>query len=186
MHTGIEFDGVLEISPFVKVEGMLSLGNYEYGGDVKADVFDSSQQLIGSSTIYLDGVKVGDAAQTTSRLNLVVTPSDLFKFNISMFNASDLYSDFNPEDFTDEEDEAMQLPAYELFDFGASYKLDIAGETIFLRANINNIFDNYYFAESKNNYVAGPGDSTYLGVNTRNRVFPGWGRTWNVGFTYRF
>jgi hypothetical protein len=79
---------------------MLSIGNYEYGGDVKADVFDSSQQLIGSSTIYLDGVKVGDAAQTTSRLNLVVTPSDLFKFNISMFNASDLYSDFNPEDFT--------------------------------------------------------------------------------------
>ena len=186
VHTGIEFDGVLEISPFVKVEGMLTLGNYEYGGDVKADVFDSSQQLIGSSTIYLDGVKVGDAAQTTSRLNLVVTPSDLFKFNISMFNASDLYSDFNPEDFTDEEDQAMQLPAYELFDFGASYKLDIAGETIFLRANINNIFDNYYFAESKNNYIAGPGDSTYLGVNTRNRVFPGWGRTWNVGFTYRF
>ena len=33
-------------------------------------------------------------------LNLVVTPSDLFKFNISMFNASDLYADFNVEDFT--------------------------------------------------------------------------------------
>ncbi|MGB0633839.1 MAG: TonB-dependent receptor domain-containing protein, partial [Flavobacteriaceae bacterium] len=186
IHTGIEFDGVLEISPFVKVEGMLSLGNYEYGSDVTADVFNSSQQLLGSATLYLDGVKVGDAAQTTSRVNLVVTPSDLFKFNISMFNASDLYSDFNPEDFSDPTDEAMMLPAYELFDFGMSYKLNIGEETVFLRANVNNIFDNYYFAESKNNYLAGPGDSTYLGVNTRNRVFPGWGRTWNVGFTYRF
>jgi len=165
---------------------MLSLGNYEYGGDVTADVFDSSQQLIGSATLYLDGVKVGDAAQTTSRLNLVVTPTDAFKFNISMFNAADLYSDFNPEDFSDPTDEAMKLPAYELFDFGMSYKLNIGEETVFLRANVNNIFDNYYFAESKNNYLAGPGDSTYLGVNTRNRVFPGWGRTWNVGFTYRF
>ena len=65
-------------------------------------------------------------------------------------------------------------------------KLNISGETIYLRANINNIFDNFYFAESKNNYLAGPDDSTYLGVNTRNKVFPGWGRTWNVGFTYRF
>ena len=62
---GIEFDGVYEISPFVKVEGMLSLGNYEYGGDVTADVFDSSRNLIGSGTIYLDGVNVGDAAQKT-------------------------------------------------------------------------------------------------------------------------
>jgi outer membrane cobalamin receptor len=186
VHTGIEFDGVYEISPFVKVEGMLSLGNYEYGGDVTADVFDSSNTLLGSSVIYLDGVKVGDAAQTTSRVNLIVTPSDLFKFNISMFNASDLYADFNVEDFTSPEDEAMMLPSYDLFDFGASYKLDIAGETIYLRANINNIFDNYYFAESATNYEAGPGDSTYLGVNTRNKVFPGWGRTWNVGFTYRF
>ena len=186
VHTGIEFDGVYEISPFVKVEGMLTLGNYEYGGDVTADVFDSSNTLLGSSVIYLDGVKVGDAAQTTSRVNLIVTPSDLFKFNISMFNASDLYADFNVEDFTSPEDEAMMLPSYDLFDFGASYKLDIAGETIYLRANINNIFDNYYFAESATNYEAGPGDSTYLGVNTRNKVFPGWGRTWNVGFTYRF
>jgi outer membrane cobalamin receptor len=186
VHTGIEFDGVYEISPFVKVEGMLTLGNYEYGGDVTADVFDSSNTLLGSSVIYLDGVKVGDAAQTTSRVNLIVTPSDLFKFNISMFNASDLYADFNVEDFTSPEDEAMMLPSYDLFDFGASYKLDIAGETVYLRANINNIFDNYYFAESATNYEAGPGDSTYLGVNTRNKVFPGWGRTWNVGFTYRF
>ena len=81
---------------------MLSLGNYRYGSDVTASVFDSSQNLIGNSTIYLDGVKVGDAAQTTSRINLVVTPTDLFKFNLSMFSASDLYSDFNPEDFTDQ------------------------------------------------------------------------------------
>ena len=186
IHTGIEFDGVYEISPFVKVEGMLSLGNYEYGSDVTADVFNTSRELIGSSTVYLDGVKVGDAAQTTSRINLVVSPSDLFKFNVSMFSASNLFANFNPEDFTDSEDVAMQLPAYELFDFGASYKLNIAGETIFLRANINNLFDNFYFAESSDNRVAGPGDSTYLGVDTRNRVFPGWGRTWNVGFTYRF
>ena len=25
-----------------------------------------------------------------------------------------------------------------------------------------------------------------LEVNVDNKVFPGWGRTWNLGFTYQF
>ena len=186
VHTGIEFDGTVELSPFVKVEGMLSLGNYEYGGDVTADVFDSSRTKIGTSTVYLDGVKVGDAAQTTSRLNLIVNPTDLFKFNVSMFSAGNLFANFNPEDFDTDGDMAMQLPSYELFDFGASYNLSIAGEQIYLRMNVNNIFDNHYIAESSTNIMANAGDPTYLGVHTGNRAFPGWGRTWNLGFTYRF
>ena len=38
---------------------------------ILVDTFLGSSELI-----YLDGVKVGDAAQTTSRVNLIVTPSD--------------------------------------------------------------------------------------------------------------
>ena len=41
-------------------------------------------------------------------------------------------------------------------------------------------------AESSTNIMANPGDPTFLGVNTGNRAFPGWGRSWNLGFTYRF
>ena len=186
VHSGVEFDGVYEISPFVELEGMLSLGNYEYAGNVTADVFDSSRTKVGTSTVYLDGVKVGDAAQTTSRLNLKVSPSDLFKFNLSIFSASNLFANFNPEDFDSEGDMAMKLPAYELFDFGTSYNLSIAGKKVYLRLNVNNIFDTHYLAESSTNYLTNPGDPTYLGVNSNNRVFPGWGRTWNLGFTYRF
>lgn len=186
VHSGVEFDGVYEISPFVELEGMLSLGNYEYGSDVTADVFDNQRVKVGTTTLFLDGVKVGDAAQTTSRLNLKVSPSDLFKFNLSIFSASNLFANFNPEDFDSEGDMAMKLPAYELFDFGTSYNLSIAGKKVYLRLNVNNIFDTHYLAESSTNYLTNPGDPTYLGVNSNNRVFPGWGRTWNLGFTYRF
>tara|TARA_B100001057_G_scaffold305761_1_gene305921 strand:- start:8405 stop:9070 length:666 start_codon:yes stop_codon:yes gene_type:complete len=186
IHSGFEFDGEIQLSPFVTVQGMLSIGNYVYGSDVVADVFDSSRAKIGTSTLYLDKVKVGDAAQTTSRLNLKVSPTDLFGFNISMFSASELYANFNPEDFDTKGDSAMMIPAYELFDFGASYKLSIAKENIYVRLNVNNIFDNHYISESSTNIVAGPDDPTYLGVHTSNRAFPGWGRSWNLGFTYRF
>ena len=41
-------------------------------------------------------------------------------------------------------------------------------------------------SESSTNYIAGPNDPTYLGVGTGNRAFVGWGRSWNLGFTYRF
>ena len=186
IHSGFELDGTYKISSFVEVEGMVSLGNYEYGGDVTADVFDSSRNKIGTSTVYLEGVKVGDAAQTTSRVNLKVSPTDLFKFNISMFSASDLFANFNPEEFDSEGQMAMQLPSYELFDFGTSYNLSVAGEKVYVRLNVNNIFDTHYLAESATNILANPGDPTFLGVNSDNRVFPGWGRTWNLGFTYRF
>ena len=186
IHSGFEFDGEYELSPFVSVQGMLSIGNYEYGSDVVADVFDSQRVKVGTSKLFLDGVKVGDAAQTTSRLNLKVSPTDLFKFNISMFSANELFANFNPEDFDTDGDMAMQLPSYELFDFGASYNLSIAGEMVYVRMNINNLMDTSYIAESSTNIMANPGDPTFLGVNTGNRAFPGWGRSWNLGFTYRF
>jgi outer membrane receptor protein involved in Fe transport len=103
-----------------------------------------------------------------------------------MFSASDLYANFNPEDFDTAGDQAMMLPAYELFDFGASYNLTVAGELVYVRLNVNNLFDNAYISESSTNIMANPGDPTFLGVNTANRAFPGWGRSWNLGFTYRF
>ena len=186
IHSGFEFDGEYEIGSFVSVQGMLSLGNYEYGSDVTADVFDNQRVKVGTTTLFLDGVKVGDAAQTTSRLNLKISPSDLFKFNLSIFSASNLFANFNPEDFDTDGDMAMKLPSYELFDFGASYNLSIAGKKVYLRLNVNNIFNNHYLAESSTNILTNPGDPTFLGVNSNNRVFPGWGRTWNLGFTYRF
>ena len=186
IHSGLELDADFDLSPFVSVQGMLSVGNYEYGSDVVADVFNSSRVKVGTSTLFLNGVKVGDAAQTTSRLNLEVKPTDLFKFNISMFSASNLYANFNPEEFDSADDQAMRLPSYELFDFGASYNLSIAGEMVYVRWNINNLFDNAYISESASNIIANPGDPTFLGVNTSNRAFPGWGRSWNLGFTYRF
>jgi outer membrane receptor protein involved in Fe transport len=78
------------------------------------------------------------------------------------------------------------LPSYEIFGFGSSYKFELGENPIYLRLNINNLFDNEYYQESANNYLATASTENYKGINVRNRVIPGWGRTWNLGFTYRF
>ena len=80
----------------------------------------------------------------------------------------------------------MKLPSYELFDFGSSYTLSIGGKDVYLRLNINNIFDEEYYYMSNNNVFASPGEPTYKGMPLNAKVFPGWGRTYNLGLTYRF
>ena len=187
VHQGIEFDAVWDISAFVKFEGMVTLGNYEYGSDVTdSNVTNNDGQSIGSATLYLDGEKVGTTAHTTARGNLTITPSDSFRFNLSLFHADDIYGTVNTEDFSDPEDTTMTLPAYQKFDFGASYRFSIGEDMVSLRLNINNIFDEEYYYMSNNNVIATDSTPTYKGIPLNAKVFPGWGRTWNVGLTYRF
>ena len=188
VHQGIEFDAFWKMSPLVNLEGMVTLGNYEYGSDVTdSNVTNNSGQSIGSATLFLDGEKVGTTAHTTARLNLTVNPSDNFKFNLSLFHADDIFGTINTEDFQDPEDTTMQLPSYELFDFGASYTLNnFFGNNLYLRLNINNLFNEEYYYMSRNNVIATPTTPTYKGIPLNAKVFPGWGRTYNLGFTYRF
>ena len=185
VHQGVEFDAKWRISPLVDLEGMLTLGNYEYGSDVTdSNVTNNSGQSIGSATLYLDGEKVGTTAHKTARLNLTVNPSDKFKFNLSLFHADDIFGTVNTEDFQDPEDTTMKLPSYELFDFGSSYTLSIGGKDVYLRLNINNIFDEEYYYMSNNNVFASPGEPTYKGMPLNAKVFPGWGRTYNLSLIH--
>ncbi len=70
IHSGIELDFVYRPSSRLTFNGMVSYGDWYYEGDVQADVFDNDQNFIGSSTLYLDDVKVGDAAQFTANAGL--------------------------------------------------------------------------------------------------------------------
>ncbi|EIJ38018.1 outer membrane receptor for ferrienterochelin and colicins [Galbibacter orientalis DSM 19592] len=197
VHSGVEF--VANYRPFHRyfdVYGMLSIGNWEYNGNVDASVFDSGQNLIGNYTLYLDGVKVGDAAQFTSRLGIGIMPIEGLRFDASWDRADKLYADFAGDSGnfvnqfgTPDNQGALELPDYNLFDAGLSYKLIVGREkdkAINLRLNVNNVFDTTYISESETNNFAQDGDATYRGISTSNRVFFGWGRAWNMTVRYNF
>ena len=189
VHTGFEFDGVWEISPFVELSGMFTIGDYAYGGDVTDDsvTTNESNVSIGSATLYLDNAKVGDTAHSTAYLDLTVSPSDNFKFNLDLFHADKLFASVNAEDFDEPGVTNMRMPSYEIFGAGMSYRFPMGSDYVYLRLNVNNLFDEEYYQESSNNYLPGDRDGvTYKGINVDNRVVPGWGRTWNLGLTYRF
>ncbi|WP_316928135.1 hypothetical protein [Gillisia marina] len=73
-----------------------------------------------------------------------------------------------------------------MLDLGASYGLDLGENRLGFRVNVNNVTDNIYISESNTNIQAGPEDTTYDGINVRNNVFFGWGRTWNASISYKF
>ncbi|MFV0529859.1 MAG: TonB-dependent receptor [Flavobacteriales bacterium] len=128
LHQGVEVD--FNIKPFskFKVNGMFSYGNWEYTDTVQGSVFDDSQQLIGTSTLYLDGVKVGDVAQLTSSLGVDYEVVKGLSFDATWNYADRLYADFTPDDdeFLNENNKgSVELPSYHLFDVGMTYKKEV-------------------------------------------------------------
>ncbi|MEO9512340.1 MAG: TonB-dependent receptor [Flavobacteriaceae bacterium] len=190
IHSGFELEADYRASEIVQFRGMLSLGNWEYGGNASGAALDDDRNVIDPEvTLYLDEVKVGDAAQFTTNLEMIVRPVENLKLSANLYSASRLFAQINAEDFDAADNQgSLRLPSYSLVDFGVYYKLKFGqkNDYISIAANVNNLFDTEYIAESLTNNFAGPGDDVYRGIDTSNKVFFGFGRTWNVSMRYNF
>jgi len=184
-HKGIEFEGTYTLGS-TKLKGMLSVGDWRYTKDFEAELFDENQQSVGTGKLYLKGAKVGDAAQTTALLGIDQRLGDNIRFDIDYRFVDGLYADYSITDsaFTSPDNAgALKLPSFGLIDFGTTFFTENGWS---LRANINNLLDVTYIAESNSNIHAGAGSTTWNGVDTRNSVWFGFGRTWNVSLKYKF
>lgn len=189
LHQGVEVD--LTYTPFTgfNVNGMLSVGNWRYTDNFNAVVLDDAQNVIDSDVLlYMEDVKVGDAAQTTWSIGVDYTfLQERAKAYLTYFQADDLHAAFEVNDeFLTPGNQVWQLPSYGLLDLGASYKFDFGGVDLELLVNINNILDEEYISESLSNTLYDRGDaddSRIPGSNgsTSNGVYFGFGRTWNAG-----
>ena len=192
VHQGIEFDFYGRVGNKFKWNAMVSVGDWEYKDDVEANYFDDNQNpIVGAEqgVLNLDGVKVGNAAQFTASLGADYTIIDNLKVDATYRYADNLYASYDATDALDNANfDVFKLPSYGLLDLGASYGLDLGDNRLSFRVNVNNVTDNIYISESNTNIAVGARDTdtAYDGVNTRNNVFFGWGRTWNASVSYKF
>jgi len=190
VHTGIEFDGRFQANEKFGLTGMMSIGNWEYKDDVTATYFDNDQAPIiidgveQVETLALDGVKVGDAAQFTAFLGADYNVVNNLSIDFGYRFAGNLYAQFDATDVGP--DGALKLPSFGLADAGATYNIPFDDKKLSFRVNVNNLFDTTYIAESDTNIFAQPGDDTYDGISTSNRVFFGFGTTWNLSARLNF
>jgi len=186
VHNGIEFEGKYRLSNSTKFKGMLSIGDWRYTKDFSAELFDDNQQSIGTGTLYLKDAKVGDAAQFTANLGVDQKITKNISMDLDYRFVDGLYADYSITDseFTQPDNAgALKLPSYGLFDLGVTGRI---GDGWTIRANINNLLDETYIAESNTNIHTTDASTTWNGVDTRNSVWFGFGRTWNASLTYRF
>lgn len=194
LHQGIELELVASPLENLDINGMVSLGNWTYTSNIEARVFDDEQNFLGSETLYLEDVKVGDAAQTTLNLGATYEAIPGLRIYGNYFHADNLYADYDlaaEGTFTEPGSQAWKLPAYDLVDLGASYNFPLGSLDATIRININNVFDEIYISESDTNILYDPAndpeDMRFVNDGSRaNRVFYGFGRTWNAGLKIQF
>ena len=188
VHNGIELEGKYRVSNNFRLKGMVSLGDWRYTKDFEAELFDDNQQSIGTGVLYLKDAKVGDAAQFVTYLEGDYRVGN-FNFDLGYRFVDKLYADYSITDseFTQPDNAgALKLPSYGLVDFGATYRFNLFGNVATFRANVNNLLDTLYIAESNSNIHATETSETWNGIDKRNYVWLGFGRTWNVSLNYTF
>lgn len=207
VHTGIEVDMNAKVTNFIKVNGMFSIGDWSYKGNSVSNRYDQfNTPIVGGTetTLYLDGVKVGDAAQLTASVGTTIDVVKGLSVDANYRFVDRLYASISPGNFTNETNRgSLELPNYGLMDSGLTYTMNVGkgkSDSVIFRLNVNNVLDEIYIAEARTNTFARTRETfatddaynTYLtngvydGIDRTNQVFFGFGRTWNFGVTYKF
>ena len=185
VHNGIEVEGKYRLSNNTKFRGMLSMGDWRYTKDFEAELFDENQQSIGTGVLYLKDAKVGDAAQFVAAVGLDQRFGNKLSMDVNYRFVDGLYADYSitDSDFTQPDNQgALKLPSYGLVDLGLTARFG----KFTLRGNVNNLLNTTYIAESNSNIHADENSVTWNGVDVRNSVWFGFGRTWNASLKYNF
>lgn len=189
VHKGIEFEGTYRPTNNLKVTGMASIGDWRYTKNFNSEIFDDNNNLLGTATLYTEGAKVGDAAQITGNLGIDYRITRGLNVDLGYRYVDGLYADYSvlSSDFlSPDNDGALQLPSYSLVDLGVTSRFNLLGNNATFRVNVNNLFDTTYIAESNTNIHATDGSETWNGIDTRNSVWFGFGRTWSASLKYSF
>ncbi|TDD99816.1 TonB-dependent receptor [Flavobacterium cellulosilyticum] len=195
VHNGIEFEAQAKVTDRFKLNGMFSIADWKYKGNSTSNRFDQQNNPFAggtTTTLYLDKVKVGDAAQMTASIGASYEVLTRVTLDANYNYNDKLYAAISPAGFSSETNKgSLELPSYGLMDAGFSYKIFVdakRGDSFNFRLNVNNVLDEVYIAESKSNIFASdvPTVSTYKGIATTNNVYFGFGRTWNFSVRYNF
>jgi hypothetical protein len=205
VHSGVELEMNSRPLPKLALNAMISVGNWNYEGNSTSNRYDANNEPISggtTTTLYLDGVKVGDAAQTTASLGASYEVLTRVFIDANYRYADNLYASIDPAKFSSATNKGtLELPSYGLMDAGFSYKMLVGknnSNSLNFRLNVNNVLDEVYISESRTNifaddYISGTSGATwasagrtYNGVANGNQVFFGYGRTYNFSIRYNF
>ena len=191
-HIGLELELYYQPTNNLSFNGMLSAGDWKYTDNFIADVTNTDTgENLGKSTLYTDGIKVGDAAQFTMNIGATYQIVDGLRIFADWYNADNLYAFFDVTDdatngfLFEPGNQVVELPSYSLVDAGISYNFDVSSTNWTLRFNMNNVLDEEYISEMNTNISDDPSTPNRNEFYDNRGIF-GFGRTWSAGLKIRF
>ena len=177
IHQGVELDWTYRASDKLTVTGMLSLGDWTWDNDVEnVQIFDEEQNLVQTINLFIAGLKVSEAAQTTAALGFDYELMEKTHFTMDFNYFADIYARYDPNRRTTAGPQAWQLPDYGTFDMSVRHGFKIGDLDATLTGRMNNVFDTQYISDATD---GGGGSETAL-------VWYGYGRTFNISAKLKF
>ena len=178
LHQGIEIDFRYKATENITVTGMASLGDWQWKSNVTGIVRDQAGDPVGSPiTVVADGLKVGDAAQTTFALGVdynLATKSNIY---IDYNFAGDNYASYDVTNRGSADlPNVWKLPDFGLFDVGLRHTFDMGPFETVLIGKVNNALNTEYVSDADD----------LNGTSSAAQVYFGSGRTYSVGLQINF
>jgi iron complex outermembrane receptor protein len=191
-HMGVELDWVLKVHRMLKLEGMVSIGDWIWNSRARGDLFDIDGSLLAELEFDPRGLKVGDAAQHSYAFNLRFMPHKRIYImpEINIFTHN--YAQFNPNYYTISNIEAgtgpnigrqaWRMPDYYFINVHAGYHFNIKQTRIDIRANVLNVLDQLYLTDARDNQLG-----SIAGFSAANAiVYAGLGLRWMGALSISF
>ena len=199
-HMGLELNATYLPTSWLEINGMLSLGDWEWDSNATGYFYNQDGEPLSSTTgsiasgimapdhlwatLEQKGVKVGGSAQTTAALGLVVKPFQGMKLGFDWTCAARNYSDLNITASTLQNGgtivagEPWRIPwGHSL---SASYRFNIGGLDATVFGNVNNLYDYNYVTQAYCPVSAiGTWENAY-------QVFYSFGRTYSLRLRVNF
>lgn len=194
LHQGVEVDMKLTPTRNLEITAMLSIGDWQWKNNATGYLYDAVGNAIDSKgnivqtgtkehayvTLNLDGIKVGNSAQTTAAIgvNYKVLQNTTLGVDYTYYDRN--YADYavriakwGENNFT----QPWMIPAAGVLDFNFNHHFKIGGLKTILYANVNNVLNANYITDANDG-----GSGTW----DKATVYYGFGRTMSVGLKVRF
>ena len=185
LHQGIELEFEYKATDRLNITGMMSLGDWKWDNNIdNVDILaEDGTTVLGTINVAIDGVEVGNSAQTTAALglNYEVFPSTFLRGDFTYYDR--YFADFDPtvRDSVDLQG-PFELPDVGLLDLGLTHKFEFGSFDATINANVFNVLDTEYISDAREGNVKDP---DYRGLVDSN-VWYGFGRTYSVGAKINF
>jgi len=221
VHIGAELEAFYKVNSYLEFNGMFSVGNWKYKNNPTGRITDVNGDPVttnGAESVQLalDGMKVGDAAQTTAALGATVHPVKNLDIFATWRYYDNLYGTFSINNNyiiktpgvtpAGAQNGSLKAPDYNLTDLGVSYTFNLKnGHRLIITGNVYNLFDTTYISDLRSSVFTSDAPSTlkdgstntskqtyeqlgyvYKGLATGNSVYFGFGRTWAASISYKF